>query len=87
VSRKQAKRLLFLRVTRVSSLCWNQAAFHSSTIRGRWREGTVREGDGEGNKGFRIRCGEGQGRWLDGHENEWKSVTDSVMACGWAFLG
>ena len=26
--------------------------------------------------GFRIRCGEGQERCLDGHENEWKSATD-----------
>jgi hypothetical protein len=25
---------------------------------------------------FRIKCGEGQERWLDGHENEWKSATD-----------
>lgn len=25
---------------------------------------------------FRIRYGEGQERWLDGHENEWKSATD-----------
>ena len=23
----------------------------------------------EGNEGFRIRCGVGQERWLDGHEN------------------
>jgi hypothetical protein len=30
--------------------------------------------DGEGNGGFRIRCGEGQERWLDDHENEWKSA-------------
>jgi hypothetical protein len=29
-----------------------------------------------GDGAFRIRCGEGQERWLDGHENEWKSVTD-----------
>ena len=33
-------------------------------------------GEGEGNGGFRIRCGEGQERWLDGHEDEWKSTTD-----------
>jgi hypothetical protein len=26
--------------------------------------------------GFRIRCGEGQESCLDGHENEWKSVTE-----------
>ena len=32
--------------------------------------------EGKGNRGFRIRCGEGQERWLDGHENEWKSATD-----------
>ena len=25
--------------------------------------------------GFRNRCGEGQERWLDGHENEWNSAT------------
>jgi hypothetical protein len=24
---------------------------------------------------FRVRCGEGQERWTDGHENEWKSAT------------
>ena len=24
---------------------------------------------------FRIRCEEGQERWSDGHENEWKSTT------------
>ena len=30
----------------------------------------------EGNEGFRSRCGEGEERWLDGHENEWKSATD-----------
>ena len=23
-----------------------------------------------------IRCGEGQKKWPDGHENEWKSETD-----------
>jgi len=27
-------------------------------------------------EGFRIRCWEGQERWLDGHENEWKPATD-----------
>ena len=31
---------------------------------------------GEKGEGFRIRCGEGQERWLDDHENEWKSATD-----------
>jgi hypothetical protein len=30
----------------------------------------------EGNEGFRSRCGEGEERWLDGHENEWKSEAD-----------
>ena len=24
---------------------------------------------------FRINCGEGMNRYLDGHENEWKSET------------
>ena len=45
-------------------------------VRGRWREGTGRESGWRGTWGFRIRCGEGQERWLDGHENEWKSATD-----------
>ena len=39
------------------------------------REITEREGAWEGNRGFRIKCGEGQERWLDGHENEQKSLT------------
>ena len=45
------------------------------------REGG-REGGNEGgrerkgNGGFRIRCGERQERWLDGHENEQKYVID-----------
>ena len=26
--------------------------------------------------GVRIRCGKGPKRWLDGHENEWKSEID-----------
>jgi hypothetical protein len=30
----------------------------------------------EGHGVFRIKCGQGQERWLDGHENEWNSVTD-----------
>ena len=39
--------------------------------------GLGRKGNVKGNgRGFRIRCGEGQERWLDGHENEWKSATD-----------
>ena len=42
-------------------------------IRGRWRKGTAWE---RGWGGIRIRCGEGQERWPDGHENEWKSATD-----------
>lgn len=33
--------------------------------------------------GFRIRCGEGQDRWPDSHENEWKSTTDEgEVVCG-----
>ena len=39
-------------------------------LRGKWREGTWKEGNGEGDGGYRIRYGEGQERWLDGHENE-----------------
>ena len=38
--------------------------------------------DGEGNRGFRIRCREGQERWLNGHENEWKSATDGGEEVG-----
>lgn len=30
---------------------------------------------GKGMGGFRIRCGDGQEGWTDGHENEWKSAT------------
>ena len=26
--------------------------------------------------GFKIRCGEGQERWLSGHGKEWKSATN-----------
>jgi hypothetical protein len=37
-------------------------------VRGYWEE----------NEGFRIRCGECQERWLDGHENEWNSAIDGV---------
>jgi hypothetical protein len=44
-------------------------------LKGGWREGTGREEDGE-QWGLRIRCVEGQERWPDGHENEWKSSTD-----------
>jgi len=29
-----------------------------------------------GKWGFRISCGEGRERWLDGHENERKPATD-----------
>jgi hypothetical protein len=36
------------------------------------------EGCGEGNEGFRIRYEERQERWLDGHENKWKSETDEA---------
>jgi hypothetical protein len=38
--------------------------------------GNLERREGKGNRGFRIRCGEGQERWLDGHENEWKSTAD-----------
>jgi hypothetical protein len=38
--------------------------------------GGGRERAGRGSEEFRIRCGEGQERWLDGHEYEWKSATD-----------
>ena len=41
---------------------------------------------GQGNEGYQIRCGEGQERWLDGHENEWKSATDGARRWG-AFPG
>jgi hypothetical protein len=30
------------------------------------------------NRGFRIKCGEGQERWLDGHKSEWNSANDRV---------
>ena len=30
--------------------------------------------DVEGNMGIRIKYGESQGRWPDGHENEWKAT-------------
>ena len=46
---------------------------------GRELEGTE---DVEGNWEFRIRCWEGQERWLDGHENEWKSAADSGEELG-----
>lgn len=35
-----------------------------------------RGGVGRRMEKFGIRCGEGQERWLNGHENEWKSATD-----------
>jgi hypothetical protein len=31
---------------------------------------------------LKIRCGEGQERWPDGHENEWKSASDGVWGGG-----
>ena len=31
-------------------------------------------GNGKGNAEFKIRCGEGQERWLDGHKSRWKFV-------------
>ena len=36
---------------------------------GNWKEGRI------GKRIGMIRCGERQERWLDGHENEWKSST------------
>jgi hypothetical protein len=33
-------------------------------------------------EGFRIRCGKGQERWLNGHENEWKSTMMEVRRWG-----
>ena len=47
---------------------------------GNW-EGVINM-DGKGNGGFRVRCGEGQERWLDGHENEWKSAIDGCAEVG-----
>ena len=32
--------------------------------------------------GFRIRCVEGQKRWLDGHDNGWKYAADGDEAIG-----
>jgi hypothetical protein len=37
---------------------------------------------GEKGEGFRIRCGEGQERWLEDYENEWKSATDGGEEVG-----
>jgi len=54
-------------------------------MRGRWREGVVREVGEEENGGFRIRCREGQERWLDGHENVWKSATSGTGEVGSIF--
>jgi hypothetical protein len=39
---------------------------------------TEREEYGDSNGEFRISCGEGQERWLDGQGNEWKSAIDGV---------
>jgi hypothetical protein len=45
-----------------------------------WKADGVRELDGRRDwEGVRVRCGEGQGRITDGHENEWKSATDGGM--------
>ena len=38
--------------------------------------------DGEGNGEYRMKCEEGQKKWLDGHENEWKSATDRSEEVG-----
>ena len=46
-------------------------------IRSGWRDRRQWVGFG-GVDQFRIRCGEGQEGWPDGHENEWKSATDRV---------
>jgi hypothetical protein len=35
-------------------------------------------GMGRTMEGFRIRCGEGQEGWPDGHENEWESASGRV---------
>lgn len=40
-----------------------------------------------GNGGFRIRCGKGQKRWPNGHENEWKSTIDWVEEVGGVSAG
>ena len=32
-------------------------------------------GNRKGNGGFKIKCEEGQNKWLDTHEKEWKSAT------------
>jgi hypothetical protein len=56
-----------------SEEAWISLRRRKRVIRGRWREGTWREGKVNG--GFRIRCGEWQEKWLDGHKNEWKSTT------------
>jgi hypothetical protein len=39
-------------------------------IRGKWREGTEGEGDGEREYEVDGQVREGQERWLYGHENE-----------------
>lgn len=38
-----------------------------------------------GHRGLRIRCVEGQERWLAAHENEGKSVIDGGEVLGWHF--
>lgn len=43
-------------------------------IKGWWRGASRREREWGGIGGFRIRCTEGQERWLAAHENERKSV-------------
>jgi hypothetical protein len=40
------------------------------------RELGRRGGREESMRGFGVGCGEGQVRWPDGHENEWKSATN-----------
>ena len=45
-------------------------------MEGRWRESWVGEGISRRIGGVRVGCGEGQGRWPVGHENEWIFETD-----------
>jgi hypothetical protein len=42
-------------------------------LKGNWRNRTG---------AFRVRCGEGQEGWLNGHENEWKSANDRAGGKG-----
>ena len=38
-------------------------------------------------EGLRIRCRKGQERWLDSHENEWKSATEKGNEVGASLRG